>query len=244
MALSIVIPTFKRDFGLLERQLVSFEQHLKSTAPITIVLCDDPNLIPVLEAICGRYTSLDIRVIDHHTLPVDYSDWGWANQQIIKLVFAKICNTTHYLILDSKNFLSSDFDPDSLIIDGRAPMIKGDVGEDDIYFSGSYNLFGLDHHDSVERVTWGITPYIMQTQIVLDMLQYLEERGITLSKIIGRAPGNTHECAEFALYSAWLEKNNLHESFTYFTHSFNNVEANKNRLDDQDHDPLAPRYYR
>lgn len=244
MALSIVIPTFKRDFGLLERQIASFERHLKSDTEVYIVLIDDPALLTVLKAMCERYPTVKTQLIDHHSLPVKYSDWGWANQQIIKLVFAKLCKTSHYMTLDSKNFLISDLDADSLIVDCLAPLVRGDVGEGDIYFTGSYNLFGLDHHDSVERVTWGITPYVMNTQIVLDMLQYLEEHDLELARIIGRAPGNTHECAEFALYSAWLEKNNLHKSFTYFTHSFNNIEANKNRLDDQDHDPLAPRYYR
>lgn len=243
--MNVVIPTFKRDFGLLNRQLDSFDKFLRGNHEISIVLNDDPTLLPQLLDICNSHPALNIRVMDHHLMPVGFSDWGWANQQIIKLIFAHYCTTPHYLILDSKNFLIDECDIDLLVEDGKASTVKVTIPQEgDMYFGNSYKLFGLDWNDSPDRITWGITPYIMNKQFVLDMLQYIQDCDLVLSKIIGHAPGNTHECSEFALYSAWLEKNKLHNEFIIFKEGFNKFGANKNRLDDHDYDPQALQYYR
>ena len=182
----------------------------------TVVLNDDINRLSELETLVSQYSNSQYNIVTRDQLYFARNGDGRAEQQICKLVASSVITTDYYCILDSKNYVNSSFDPKTFIVGNKTVNVRQDEGsrklltwqpEFDIWIRNSYQIFGLDSSQYMNSLTWTMTPYIMKTQYVRELLHYLKNNYISISNILGNTNDKLH-CSEFYLYSAWLAKNN------------------------------------
>lgn len=214
MNLSILTVTFHKDFYLLERQLKSIKKFSPVTFKHNIVLNDDRKHEAQLLKITEPFPNIKIwhrDQFDHinNILPMERKN-GWVEQQICKLEFANFCTTDYYLVLDSKDFFRSDFDPLTLINNGKTTLLKAqgaatEWGEFLYYFKNAYKLFDLDPGACVNRASSSRTPFVIMTGHAIDLVRHFDIHNMKLNDYIGPT-SSSHNGTEFHLYTAWLEK--------------------------------------
>jgi hypothetical protein len=244
--ISILIITYRRDMVLIDKLLASLEKFMTPGYTIHIVLNENISHRPRLQVIVAKYPALTCKIYHNLELTDEFASnfprWGHADQQICKLMFAQISPTDYYFILDCKNYVTDAFDPLSHIIDGRTVSVLGDYNPDtDMWTRGSYKIFGLDPDDYRDKITWSITPFVMKTSIVKDMLNWFRENNYALTDIIGVKPGNKYHCSEFLLYNAWLHKNNIFDQEILLNHGWSSILSSRDRSADPDPDVLEGR---
>jgi hypothetical protein len=202
--LSLVTVTFWNDFDLLDRQLTSIDEFLTPGYAHNIILNDSIKHLAELNDILSQHTKHNYNVYHCEQIPgfINHKT-GWFNQQICKLIVANVIASKYYLILDSKNYVVKSFDPTTWIKDEKITMLKleplGDFVE---WFKESCRLFDLevDNNSAMNAVT----PFIMKTQYVQDLLSYLQSRDLKLTDVIGNHTDSKFKCVEFYLYNLWL----------------------------------------
>jgi hypothetical protein len=210
--ISFLTVTFEPDFLVLERQLKSFDQYMSPGYTYNIILQDDISKLPILKNIVSKYKKFSYNVIHFSELGLDEQvlDSGWHNQQLLKLIAAKIIDTKYYVSFDSKNYVTRPWDPlVDIMEDGYASNTRaastGD-GEFEKYYVNAYTMVGLDPEKYRDQTTTSGTPYVMETTVVLSLLDYLKEQGILLKNLFHPA---AQQVTEFYLYTAWATKNNV-----------------------------------
>lgn len=198
MAISLLTVTFARDFELLKRQLKSFDLFLDQKYPHVIILNDDsewPGSVHKSQVPGFRQ-----------------SQWGgWIDQQTLKLLAANVITTDYYMVFDSKNYLHDTFSPNKLPNVAVHENTGKWEGQFNHYLKCSYEVFGLNCKDYSNEIMCANTPFVMNTQVVKDMIEYLETNNIDLIDLLGQ--GKEFQCVEFYLYSAWCSKNNIKMSW-------------------------------
>lgn len=209
--LSFLTVTYQHDFPLLVRQLQSIEKFVHSEYTHHIVLNDDIQHMSELVDLTDGYKNVIITHRDrvpgfvaHPTPLYGNIDYGWFMQQTCKLVAANIVTTDYYLVLDSKNYLVDSFDVDQWIGDKVSALrFYPDVDLTE-WFKETCRLFELDYSKCVDRAMEARTPFVMRTQHVLDLLEYIHSRGLTITEVIGNHEHAKFKSVEFYLYNGWL----------------------------------------
>jgi len=136
-----------------------------------------------------------------------YPNWssGWQSQQITKLVISKIILSKYYLILDSKNHFIRDINYNYFFNeDGKLYKVKnGSYGP--IRWYNCLDYFGVSYTNTTDCPEFNnVTPFMMITKEVVDMIQYIEDReGCDFYDFFMAAEyGNRY--TEFFLYSGYL----------------------------------------
>ena len=215
--ISLVTITCKKDFKILERQLISLDSFCEPSFTHNIILNDDLEHLPELISLVNNFKKFDYKIYNYSDFDLSHQwdNLDWYNQKILKLLCCKIIDTNFYLITDSKDYFTISFNPVDLISNGIAAQTRAQVtggGEFEQYYINSFELFDLNPDDYRNFTTDSHTPFIMETYYVKSLLTYLEEQNIKLNHLL--APNLDKNVTEFYLYIAWLEKNSVKLNWT------------------------------
>jgi hypothetical protein len=106
---------------------------------------------------------------------------GWYVQQILKIIAAKQSVCDYSLLLDSKQFFVENYNISDMFVDGLpvTDLAKNDWPEASYMFSAfkkSYEVFGLNYLNYVDKSLGALTPYILNNKIVKECVSLLEEK--------------------------------------------------------------------
>lgn len=127
---------------------------------------------------------------------------GWVRQQILKLMVSRSITTRQYVVLDAKNHLVAHPTIDFFTApDGRARVATYSFVDHPLrrHLEQALRYTGLpDTH--LDRFTATVTPFVLDTARVLDMIADVEQR----SRRSFADEFVDHDLTEFFLYSAWV----------------------------------------
>lgn len=127
---------------------------------------------------------------------------GWQTQQALKLLAARTIDKAHYLVLDAKNhFIRCISAADFFAPDGRMRSQLYRIHPPFIpHFKNACRYFGLAELPDLNTGLPTATPFLMQRDITLSLLEEVEERedGPFQQFFMGR------KLVEFYLYYAYL----------------------------------------
>lgn len=206
--LTVVTVCFEAELQMVELQARSLGRYLDPEHVTSVLLLDNTRsglpaafvdrLLPTYGPLADRVRVL--RAQDVATLP---SAAGWRTQQILKLEIARQITSPRYVTLDAKNHLVAPARPDFFeAADGRVLVASYSYATHPLQPSLRHVLtyLGLDPAPYVDHFPATVTPYVLETDAVLSLLD-------------GLAPGRSfadefarNDLTEFFLYAGWLLK--------------------------------------
>ncbi len=126
----------------------------------------------------GRFSPI-VSIVDGSTLyasPVAAN--GWRRQQSMKILISKLVQSKYYLILDAKNhFLRSSSTTDFVHEDGRMWSTRRKIDAPvNGFFWKSMRFCRLDPTLYREKAMPTVTPYVVRTDIVREIIEYVEKQ--------------------------------------------------------------------
>lgn len=141
------------------------------------------------------------------------NEGGWVRQQAVKLAAAHMVETEFYIVLDSDNIAIRPMAYHDFVRDGRAVVnFDADMrrnGQFKEWWRWARDLLGV----SLWNATYGVTPGVMNTNVVQQMLEYIEYRyGQRWTQVLlgGKLPWT-----EWGLYYTFAEASGMFESTHY-----------------------------
>ncbi|QCX28684.1 DUF6492 family protein [Nocardioides jishulii] len=198
---------FELDVRLCQLQLTSFDRFfdLDTLAKFTVIVNGGEPVLQELrrhaETLSPRLREKLVLVEPHDLRPGDFN--SWRGQQILKLIFARRVETSHYLVLDSKNHLVKPASAADWFDErGRGRTVLTPTSNlMRRLLIASYEVFELDA-DPMAPVMPTITPYLMQTDLVKAMMREVGQRaGVPFVRAFRRV---YPQVGEFFLYYAYL----------------------------------------
>jgi len=223
MSRSIVVVTCDKHRWSFEMLVRSMNKFLR-TCPVLIVINEDNpadwikwyrrDLAPLLNNhFVELFTKADFWQPKHekHLHPLQLT--GWVDQQVIKMNIAKHVRTKYYVVLDSKNFFFTPTNTQQIVypkcerLAWAEPNLKN-------FAEMICNEFGVPFEGDDMLIRPNITPYIMRTDLVREIIQHF---GGPLSfhywfTDIVRKP--EYAGAEFFIYEIYSMKKNMHDEPT------------------------------
>ena len=149
------------------------------------IICPESDIV-FISKYTNKYQSIQFKFIPEETILQEdmTSVEGWLKQQIIKLAISNIVRTQHYLIVDSDLYLNQTFRYEDLFNDGKIKYsYEPWQTENGKFYSTNSNWWQsscniLDYqvdklHDQTKLM--GVTPQIMITQKVIDLLEHIKK---------------------------------------------------------------------
>jgi hypothetical protein len=206
--LTFVTLVFESEVSLLELQAASMAVHLdRHTIHEIVVIDNSARGLPAAtqRRLRAAYEHLgpSVRVLPAAQVARVPASVGWRRQQVIKLEVARLLSPGLYVVLDAKNHFiappASDF---FVAADGRPCVnaysyethtLRGELEQ-------SLTYMGLDPSKYVSFYTATVTPFVLDTSVVIDLMDGVAARGGgTFAEEFLR-----QNFTEFLLYSAWL----------------------------------------
>ncbi len=197
---------FRADIGLLRLQAASFDRFLVPGSFGRIVVINNEEKEEEFSAqfensvrsFYGRYAS-QVQLISRATLSLEYPGlFGWRRQQLLKWGYSRICKATHYVIVDSKNFLIKSWKPlDMRNENGKFSMMRRRFDEN---LLPSYQFIGCDAPEYVANI-W--TPFVF---IMDEIKNCIEDISIQHKSDPYKLLADREKIFEFALYTANMLK--------------------------------------
>lgn len=222
--ITICFCTYRLDFDLLMRSLMSINQEWNHSyiLEIIIVLNDNNEALDELTDIVNFFndTDLKIRIVLGETLQ-SYTHYNWNTQQTFKLLVASEVQTDWYIIYDCKDLhllnhlekITTDyyFTAEGKAMDvmciGRPP--GGHFFEKQ--YQNAYAIWGLTF-DSYGQYTKVTTPFVCKTSVILDLIEELKIKfPACFEKLFLLEMSGLPYITEFTIISAYLEYKNLWE---------------------------------
>mmetsp|Transcript_22264 Transcript_22264/g.44661 ORF Transcript_22264/g.44661 Transcript_22264/m.44661 type:complete len:599 (+) Transcript_22264:37-1833(+) len=150
----------------------------------------------------GSTISSSIKKTDTDLLSMTDKEDGWKAQQVARLLASRIVTSNYYLILDSANFLVEPLRRTDFLdkcnrglmfprkTPGNLPLPHQTWMDNAQKFLGSFISEDI-------KLDIGMTPFLMHTQTVQNLLEYTSERKASISEAL---EGTT----ELALYTAFV----------------------------------------
>lgn len=137
-----------------------------------------------------------------------YPGWesNWHTQQITKLVISNIVLSKYYLILDSKNHFIRDTNYFDFFNEDGLPykVFKSGVNKPYRWYN-CLNYFEVPYNDTTSVPEFNnITPFMMITKEVVDMIRYIEEREMCDFYDFFMKENYGNKYTEFFLYGGYL----------------------------------------
>ena len=257
--LSLFTTTYERDFDLLERLLNSILKHCGTEYTHYIILNDDIIHLSELTSILAKFPNNFIvkhylEFLEMHAPLVENSNFGdrwcdgWTRQIMLTLIAATVIKSTFYLHLCSKDLVVGSLNINKFIQHNKFVANQSYINTEEFieielfeffneFFVNAYKLFELDPEKYRNSTISPITPAIIKTEHIQDMLQYLSDRNLYIIDIIGMNANvewynGYNKTCEYYLYAAWLAKNNLINDTIIWTHNggpdiFNIISSSK-----------------
>ncbi|MDM7855568.1 DUF6492 family protein [Cellulomonas alba] len=206
--LTFVTPVFEAELPLLELQARSLARRLPADEGHELLVLDNTArglgraARARLEAAYGEHLP-HVRVLRPSDVCPMPPTSGWRGQQVLKLAVARLVRTPRYVALDAKNHLVGSLD-DAFVEgpDGRTRVRAHGFADHPLRPALEHVLgyLGVDPAGAVERFPATVTPYVLDTATVRDVVADVESRS-------GRPFGDefvAHELTEFFLYAGWI----------------------------------------
>lgn len=199
---SIVSVAHAADEPLLRLQARSLNHYLERDFVREYVVVDNSMGKPIDSQALFSQCRLPVRVIrSKHIAPVPRAS-GWQTQQIYKLLVARHISSKYYILLDAKNHLVDHVSrktfqaPDGRLCTGmhgyRQHPLRG-------HLHSCCRYFGLDPSTVLDQFLPTITPFVVPTDLVRNLLSTIEREGKPFAETF-LAAGFT----EFALFGTYL----------------------------------------
>jgi len=209
-----MIPVFERDLCKLKVTARSIVAHDPDGVLGKVLICW------VSQAARGEFTDqLDeiTRILEEHgeveVLEMQLDGvTGWLAQQSAKLKVASRASSEYYVVLDAKNALLRDMEPDAFFTPCNQAKVFGRYRMDDMpaehrsWFEASAGVLG---QQAMEWGTWpaSVTPMVLHRQTTLDMLSMLgESPDFTSACDGGLCDSLRQQATEFTLYLVYAAR--------------------------------------
>jgi len=215
----VVIPFFERDLCKLKITAKSIivndpDHHLGSVFLLWISMKPaadyQDQLLPILNELKANR---QVHMLDFSE-QVKYSRTnGWFAQQLLKLKIASMVSSEYYMVLDTKNTMIRRIQADTFFTSCNQGKLFAEYHWVDMpephktWFTQSQAKLGVASMPP-GYVPMSVTPIIMHTQTVKDMLQSIGEgtaaesicHGDLCQMLMAPAPGNENHATEFSMY--------------------------------------------
>jgi Family of unknown function (DUF6492) len=128
---------------------------------------------------------------------------GWRSQQVLKLCISDRVATTRYVVLDAKNHFIAQPDPAFFETAAGQPTANAYSYEEHPLrpeLERTLRYLGLDPDDHVRRFTATVTPFVLDTRVVRELIADLEAReGRPFPDLFVE-----QQLTEFFLYAGWI----------------------------------------
>lgn len=198
---------FELDVRLCQLQLTSFDRFfdLDTLSRFTVIVNGGEPVLAELrrhaETLSAELRSKLVLLEPHEMRKGDFN--SWRGQQILKLLFARRVETSHYLVLDAKNHLVKPASAaDWFDAQGRARTHFSPVSDHMRHLLvASFEVFDLDR-DPMAPAMPTITPYLMRTDVVKAMMR--DVAAIAGVPFVRAFRASYPKVGEFLLYYAYL----------------------------------------
>lgn len=206
--LDIVSVFCSRDVGLLLLQARSISLYVeREQVGRTLCIWNDP--LPMPEEFRGEL-SKELRgrpfeLIDAVELGVDKdatAEDGWTTQQALKLLAARLVHTDNYLVLDAKNHFIRPISLREFISEDRRGLFSLVDLTSSESFQYCLRYFGVSTKRTENFGVLNVTPFLLSTQIVEDLIKELQEReGMSLAEVFLK---HKNKLSEFLVYQVYV----------------------------------------
>ncbi len=207
-AFTFVPTVFELEIPLLELQARSFAIHAAPELVTRIVVIDNTargmrhRQVARLLAAYGPLAP-KVEVIFRERIATRATSLGWTSQQVLKLAVAAMVEDERYVALDAKNVLVAPLKSGYLEApDGRARVAAYPYRDHSLRpaLERAVAYFGLPLEPQLECFPATVTPYVLYTAEVRDLMKEVERREAAPFARAFVDRGLT----EFFLYGAWL----------------------------------------
>jgi len=174
-----------------------------------IIICKPEEIKLVKNELGKQQSSLPINIISENLIlkgKVISKTKGWYIQQLLKLGIARRIKTNYYLVLDSDCFLTKPFDYEKLFHHEKLIMNSNSWKVHKNWWLNSANIMGIPFDILKEKPVIGVTPEILITSSVCDLLDFLTYKNEHLDWDEYLC---TQKFTEFTLYWLFLIKSGL-----------------------------------
>jgi hypothetical protein len=162
-----------RVFNIL---IPSIKKYFLSSIEEFYIICTSDEYEQILGLIKNLNFNLNFKCIVEDTLIRDTTNFkklcGWKRQQLLKLEFAKICNTNLYLVLDSDVFMIRECYINDFFVNKKI-IYNCEENCHTEWWVDSCKLLNYDYDLLKNKCTFGVTPCILIKNIVLNLFEYL-----------------------------------------------------------------------
>jgi Family of unknown function (DUF6492) len=205
---SFVSVVFEAELDLLRLQARSMARYVPETSVDEIIVIDNTSsgMRPAAKAsLLSEYSALapQVRLLRPSDICRVPGTTGWRSQQVLKLCVAKHINSDAYVVLDAKNHFVAPMRPEFFRApDGRARVTAYSYRDHPLRPSLEKVLgyLSLDPEPLIDRFTATVTPFVLDTQTVRQLITSVE----SASKRSFAEEFVANELTEFFLYSAWV----------------------------------------
>ena len=221
--LEIVTIVFDQEIELFRLQARSLARNLSSEFRRIHVVMNEfghsslrAEVAAIVEAEFGSFERERVQIWSSRDLLSVSDSRGWLTQQILKLKMASHVEAEKYVVLDAKNHLIRKTGVASFIAsDGRPYMARTwncmPLKE---YIIGSLKTFRLDADIADQLTMPSITPFVLYTKAVLNMITEIENiQNLSFDECFLSGKENV---SEFGLYAAFFIKNNISLESAYW----------------------------
>lgn len=203
-----VTVVYEGDLPLLEVQARSLAVHADTALVAAVVVIDNTRLglgRRAVRRLTDGYGPLApcVRVVAAHTLASRRDAGGWWGQQLLKILVAGVVATDRYLVLDAKNVLVRTLE--RTFLEGPDGRPRLGVQEYATHphrprLERSLRWWDVDPEPYVARFGPTVTPFVMDTALVLAMVDDAERRaGATFPRAFA-----DQGVTEFFFWMGWL----------------------------------------
>lgn len=224
----IVTVTCCRDLALLELQAQSIYKHLTPGHDVYLVVNEayPAEWQSIFDSkILHYYTHQNLHIYYRNDFDAPWNAWrpgitnhwssGWETQQILKLAVAEKINSIGYFVLDTQNFLISQWT--CFIENEKLPYRSGKfvmpIETWETYAKALDTDIGYPTDDTLSICT----PIFLNKQLVVSLIEYF---GGLLE--FAKWFKSTRNKSEFILYLMWTEKNGGLDKFHYKVNDWGN----------------------
>ena len=122
-----------------------------------------------------------VKIVNAIKLIPNYDKSSWHNQQLCKLLIAKVVKSNYYLILDGKNHFVKNINYSDYFNNGKPILFLNNPGTMIKFYYNCLKYFNINcpynfNKDTDENIFLTTTPFLMGKKDVLDMMNLIEKR--------------------------------------------------------------------
>jgi hypothetical protein len=223
--LTFVVVTCSKDLLLLSRYLRSLVTHCNrdDLEEVLLIFNDHYRYLPEFESVVQQFSMLPIRHLWSNSIWPEQSAYDWQSQQQLKIIAAELIRTEWYVINDSKDFYFGNLAYNDFVDTQGQSMLQalpihdpqdawfGPNSHHRSQYEHAYDFMGLrftEHTVALRTREASVCP--CHTHSVQNMITYLKQQcGALFPQLLMLQINHKAMFTEYALMSAWLEKNNL-----------------------------------